>query len=451
VKNKVKKLKSKNSSTLGLFSLQFLAFTSALCVLPFDLFYLALCLLTCSCLACRRPPPPQPYTAFVVNHQSATLAAVNLANFHVTASLAVAPQPVRVLARPRSRQLYVVSETGKISVVAFPHLHLVTTLEVGTSAKDLVFSPDGFSAYVLSPADHEVVFLDCAAGPRKGTDADTPKVVSRLRPASAGPPPVARAGPTGMVKGYGLATAGRPQSSIGLRMADAVSDLALSPDGKTLVTTVPTLNQLIFISAETRKLLGTVDVGLSPGALAILPDSSKVFVADEGEEKISAADVASRRLFSHIEMGARPTALLVKPDGGELFVLAAPTSTLIIVDAFHDNVEQTFPLGRDPVAGIFRKDMSVLYIANAGDGSVLSLDVRNRVVLASTHVGMEPRALALTPDERFLVVADSGASSLAVLHADLASLSSSRSLLITAVTVGKTPVDVVVPDYLNVD
>ena len=113
-------------------------------------------------LACRRPPPLKPYTAYVVNHQSATLAAVNLADFHVTASLPVSPQPERVLVRPGARQLYVVSATGKISVAAFPHLHLVTTLDVGKSAKDLAFSPDGRAAYVLNPADHEVVFLDCA-------------------------------------------------------------------------------------------------------------------------------------------------------------------------------------------------------------------------------------------------------------------------------------------------
>ena len=63
--------------------------------------------------ACRHREPPKPYTAYVVNHQSATLAAVNLANFHVTGTLALAAQPERVLARPGIRQLYVVSRTGK--------------------------------------------------------------------------------------------------------------------------------------------------------------------------------------------------------------------------------------------------------------------------------------------------------------------------------------------------
>jgi DNA-binding beta-propeller fold protein YncE len=388
------------------------------------LFLLPICLSAYlpALVACRRQVPLKPYTAYVVNHQSATLAAVNLADFRVTASLPVSPLPERVLLRPGARQLYVVSATGKISVVTFPPLQSVTTLDVGKSAKDLVFSPDGFSAYVLDPADHQVVFLSCQ-----------PPWAAGIRPAS------------------NYLEGAIPTVSFRLRINGALADLVLSPDGKTLVASSTSPDLLTFISTKTRQPLGTVEVGQSPGPMVVLPDNSKVFVADTGEEKISAADLATRKLLSHIEIGARPTALLLKPDGGELFVLAAASSTLIIVDAFHDNVEQTFPLGRDPMAGIFGQDASVLFIANAGDGSVLALDVPNRQVLAMPppHVGMEPRALALTPDGRLLVVADRAASSLAILHADRTRLSTDRSVLITTVTVGASPVDVVVPDVIG--
>ncbi|MFZ0964794.1 MAG: beta-propeller fold lactonase family protein [Terriglobia bacterium] len=355
--------------------------------------------------------PLTPYIAYVVNQQSTTLAAVNLADFRVTAALPVSPQPERVLVRPGARQLYVVSAPGKINVAAFPQVHLISTLDVGRSAKDLAFSPDGRAAYVLDPADHEVVFLDCEGGSGKSPEGAIPRVAFRLH------------------------------------LAGALADLALSPDGKTLVAASDRPSQLTFISTETRQPLGTVEVGQAPGPMVILPDDSKVFVADTGEEKISATNAVSRKLLSNLEIGVRPTALLLKPDGGEIFVLAAPSS-MIIVDAFHDNVEQTFPVGLHPVAGVFRRDSSVLYIANAGDGSVEALDVQNRAVLASTHVGIEPRALALTPDERLLVVADRAASSLAVLHADPASLSDGRSALITTVSIGASPVDVVVPDII---
>ena len=380
---------------------------------PTSLLGLLLCATAALSLGCKRQHPLNPYVAYVVNQQSATLAAVNLADFHVTSTLPVSPQPEHVLVRPRSRQLYVVSAPGKIAVAAFPHLRLVATLDVGGSARDLQFSPDGRAAYVLNPADHEVVFIDCGGDAGDHGGAAVPKVAYRLH------------------------------------LSGTLRDLALSPDGKTLVAASENPNQITFISTETRRALGTTEVGQSPGPLVILPDNSKVFVADSGGEKISVAALASRKLFSHIEIGTRPTALLLKPDGGEIFVLAAKSSTLVILDAFHDNVERTFPLGADPVAGVFRQDMSVLYIANAGDGSVLAMDVQTRDVLASTHVGMAPCALALTPDQRLLVVADRAASSLAILQADPISLSNDRSVLITTIQVGASPVDVVVPDNIN--
>jgi YVTN family beta-propeller protein len=361
-------------------------------------------------VACRRLAPLKPYIAYVVNRQSATLAAVNLAEFRVTDSLPVPAQPERVLARPGAGCLYVVSASGKISVADFPRLYLVTTVNVGNSAKDLAFSADGRDAYFLDPADHEVVFLDCGGGWEKSSRGLAPRVGFRLR------------------------------------LGGTLSDLALSPDGKTLVAASSSPDRLTFISTATRQLLGTVEVGRAPGPMVILPDNSKVFVADTGEEKISVADMASRKLLSHIEIGVRPTTLLLKPDGGEIFVLAAKSSRLVILDAFHDHVEEIFPLGRDPAAGVFRRDTSVLYIANAGDGSVLALDVQNRTVLASTHVGIEPRALALTPDQQLLVVADQAASSLEILHADPTSLGTDRSVLITTVPVGASPTDVLIPD-----
>jgi YVTN family beta-propeller protein len=363
--------------------------------------------------ACRRIVPLKPYTAYVLDRQSATLAAVNLANFHVTAAVPVAPEPERVLLRPGSRQLYVVSSTGKIGIAAFPPLHLITTFSIGKSAHGWVFSADGRAGYVLDPADHELVFLDCA-------------------------------GATGEAAAEAIL-----QVKFRLRLSSTPSELALSPNGKTLIAASANPGRITFVATETHQLLGAVEVGQDPGSMVILPDNSKVFVADTGEEKISAADIPSQKLLSHIEIGVRPGVLLLKPDGGEIFALSGQASSLVILDAFHDDVEQTFPLGRGPVAGVFRRDMSVLYIANSGDGSVVAMDPQNREVLTSTPVGIEPRALALTPDERLLVVADRAASSLAVLHADPTSLSKNRSVLITTVPVGAAPVDVVVPDVLD--
>jgi len=233
-----------------------------------------------------------------------------------------------------------------------------------------------------------------------------------------------------------------------------LGEVTLTPDGKVLVISdAIALDRVHLVDVDSQKLLGSVDVGKNPGPMVILPDSSKVFVADTGEAKVSAVDIASRQLLSHLEMAALPSALLLKPDGGEIFVLSAQGSSLSIVDAFHDNVELNMTTGREPSSAVIRRNQSVLYIANAGDGSVTALEVENRTVLSSTHAGTEPRSLALTPDERYLVVADAASSDVAILRTDVTDAApsgpspTSRTALVTTVPVGARPVDVVVPDW----
>ncbi|PYU98510.1 MAG: hypothetical protein DMG26_18535 [Acidobacteria bacterium] len=374
--------------------------------------------------ACRElPAPPKPYLAFVANNQSNSVAAVDLANFRLVATIPVAPGPEQVTVRPRSREVWVLGgPSGIVSVIRFPELDVRKSFRVGPLARSLTFSRDGRRAFVFSPAEGQVVFLDC----------DQLRETARVR---------LRA-PSMVRFSENLATENPALSAV---VAMRLGEVTLTPDGKVLV---------ISDAIALEKLLGSVDVGKNPGPMVVLPDSSKVFVADTGEPKVSAVDIASRQLLSHLETAARPSALLLKPDGGEIFVLSALGSSLSILDAFHDNVEQNMTTGREPSAAVIRRNQSVLYIANAGDGSVTALEVENRTVLSSTHAGTEPRSLALTPDERYLVVADAASSDVAILRTDVTDAPpsgptpTSRTALVTTVPVGARPVSVVIPDWL---
>lgn len=411
-----------------------------LCLLPF-----AICLLTFFAACHTRPAPPRSYLAFVANHDSNSVAVVDLGTFRVIASIPVARGPEQVAVRPGSQEVWALSDSGMLSVIQYPELRVTKTVRLGGSTRDLLFSPDGRSYFVLvtdRAGKSRIIFGDGATGQRlpggsccmaqhtPGTTR-TPGRASRLR---------------GNHKEYG-----------GSRNPYRFTSLALSPDSKTLVAADTASDRLVFIGAESRQVLGTVEVGKAPGPMVILPDGSKVFVADTGENKISAVDLTSRQLLSNIELSSKPSFLALKPDGGELFVSSAEASLVTIVDAFHDDVETSSPAGSRPVAAVFRKDSSVMYTANAGDGSVTAYDIQNRELLNSTHAGIQPEALALTPDQRFLIVADVASSSIAVLRADPEEkdrkgnpyLAPNRSALVTTVPVGARPISIVIPNFTS--
>lgn len=343
--------------------------------------------------SCSHPlPPPKPYLAVVASRGSRSLAVVNLATFKRQRIIPLSFAPERLFVRPQSKEIYVISRDGS-GVIHFPQFEVTKLPSTASGVTDMAFSSDGSRAYFLK--ESKIIVFDFE----------------------------------------------RSQVLKTLPLASPLVHLALTPDGKTLIGEGAAKSQLVFWDAGTGEKLGAADLGKDPGSMVILPHNRKVFVADQGEDTITAVDIPSRQVLSNIEIAAPPRLLALKPDGGEIFAFSPANSTLTILDASHDNVEQSFPTGKDPVAAVFKADSSVLYISNAGDGSVTALDVPNRTVMATTRIGVEPGALALTPDERFLAVVDSGGASLAVVRAGSCDL-------VTTIPVGADPVDVVVPGWL---
>lgn len=383
--------------------------------------------LACASLAssCTKKLPPRPYLAFVANQLSSTVAVVNLASFRVTNSIPVPTSPTEVMARPGRQELYVLSQSGSLSVIEYPALRLTATIPVGAGAANLVLSNDGRLA-ALSNAAGEVVFVDCAA--------------RRVR--------------------------GRA------KVGGDIAGLVFTPDAGTLIAADRAGDRLIFVDTPTTKVSGEVAVGKAPGPMVMMPDGAKLFVGDTGEPKISIVDVATKQILSHLELASAPLALVLKPDGGELVALSRDSATLTILDTFHDDVEEDRPIstGKRPVAGVPTRDSTRLYIVNqgaaaqaAGDsgevketdggGSVEAIDLQNRAVLGTTHVGTMPAVIALTPDERFLAVADPGTSTLAVLATGPLNpkpkVPGTPLPLITMIPVGTRPVSVTIPDWLG--
>ena len=64
--------------------------------------------------------------------------------------------------RPRSRELYVVSASGRLSVITFPDLRVSREFRIGQTASSLVFSPDGRRAYVSARLVDSVAVIDVA-------------------------------------------------------------------------------------------------------------------------------------------------------------------------------------------------------------------------------------------------------------------------------------------------
>src|SRR5262249_31247300 len=116
----------------------------------------------------------------------------------------------------------------------------------------------------------------------------------------------------------------------------------VSPDGKTAVVANRNGDSVALIDTDKLQVRATVFICSQPTDIAILPDSSKAFVActeradpsdkssrenkkqavatDDGPGQVAVVDLTSSKLLTLLDVGKTPVHLALKPDGGELFV-----------------------------------------------------------------------------------------------------------------------------------
>jgi len=78
----------------------------------------------------RPPQPPRPYTAWVANSVSGTVAVVDLQEMRILTSIAV-PRPIEAKVRPENQEVWVLSATGTASVIGYPELRVLRKVFIG--------------------------------------------------------------------------------------------------------------------------------------------------------------------------------------------------------------------------------------------------------------------------------------------------------------------------------
>lgn len=116
-----------------------------------------------------------------------------------------------------------------------------------------------------------------------------------------------------------------------IELSDTPYDIALSPDGNILFTTMwftATVERLDLTTSTTTR----VTVPGNPGLVAISPDGNRMFVTHENNNQLTRIDTATMTATS-INVGNKPRGIDISPDGRNVFFVDQVSKTLSIVDA----------------------------------------------------------------------------------------------------------------------
>ena len=82
--------------------------------------------------------------------------------------------------------------------------------------------------------------------------------------------------------------------------------MAITSDGKTLIVNSRLNTAIYSYSLPDLKLLGSVEVGLSPDWVTLTPDGKKAYVANAGSNSVSVIDIQAMREITRIPVGQVP-------------------------------------------------------------------------------------------------------------------------------------------------
>jgi YVTN family beta-propeller protein len=143
----------------------------------------------------------------------------------------------------------------------------------------------------------------------------------------------------------------------------------------------------------------------SPIDLAISPDGRWVLTANRTSDTASLVDLEAGRAVAEIPVGSRPCAVVWRGTRAAIANERGGSVTLLEVQPPRLSFQGAVQVGREPRALAFSPEGDRLYVALSGEDRVAALDAAGGRALSAAEVGDDPRRLALTTDGRRLVVA----------------------------------------------
>jgi YVTN family beta-propeller protein len=214
-------------------------------------------------------------------------------------------------------------------------------------------------------------------------------------------------------------------------------------------TNCPNTGSVSVINTSVLTVIDTVCVGPNPLAFAQLPNGTKIYIANQGNNSVSVFDPGSGQITSTITqsmgLGLNPVFVIANPDSNYVFVVNQGDGTnpgsLSIITSSNDQVVTNVPLGVGPTFAYVDNHLLRLYVTNSGSNSVSVFDLatintnNNPVLptLATVNVGSGPVGVTALPDGTRFYTANS-------MSNDVTVVSATSFAVLKTIPVGQTPV-----------
>jgi hypothetical protein len=177
-------------------------------------------------------------------------------------------------------------------------------------------------------------------------------------------------------------------------------DLAVTPDGKTLLAALNLSDSAAIIDLKTKAIKYVSTGNYSYGA-AITPDGKTGLISNETPGTVSVIDLAAAKKVKDIQVGpnlSHPEGIAIDPSGKRAFVALANQDLVAVIDLKKLEVQKMLSVGRPQGLGTWPVSVSVtpdgrrLLVADAGEDAIAVFDLRDYALIGRIPVASYPVA-----------------------------------------------------------
>src|SRR2546426_666734 len=168
------------------------------------------------------------------------------------------------------------------------------------------------------------------------------------------------------------------------------------------------------IDGATNSVTGTIPVGGGIQGIGVNPNTNKIYVTSNGfsspsyrfscSSTVSVIDGATNSITSTIPVGTCPGAVAVNPNTNKIYVI--DDNGLQVIDGTTNSVVNTITVGKFPSAVAINRNTNMIYVANTGDNTTSVINGETNSVVSTITVGNEPNGIGVNPKTNMIYVAN---------------------------------------------
>jgi YVTN family beta-propeller protein len=181
-------------------------------------------------------------------------------------------------------------------------------------------------------------------------------------------------------------------------------NLVVNPSGTRVYVTNNGSNKVSVIDTGTNSVVASITVENNPDGIAINPAGTRVYVANTESDSVSVIDTGTNQVMNTMKVGYKPYAVAVNPSGTRAYVTSQRASgkpTFNVIDISNDanQVVDTMEAGwsPEPYGIVVNPAGTLIYVGDQIDSKISVIDANTNKLVTTIQVGHNPFNVAINP------------------------------------------------------